>query len=64
MSTKKKDKLIKAAEAAARIIVSLEPQLYYPEINVPLILSLQTDAKGIAGDVKDVFALGFKMVEK
>lgn len=61
MSTKEKDKLIKAAEAAARIIVSLEPQLYYPEINVPLILSLQTDEKGIAGNVRDVFTLVFEM---
>ena len=51
------DKLSKAADAAARVVVRLEPQLEYPDKNKPLYLSLQTDAKGIAGDVRDVLCI-------
>ena len=46
------DKLVKAANAAARVIVRLEPQLEYG--NGSLNLVIQTDAQGIAGDVRDV----------
>ena len=46
------DKLVKAANAAARVIVRLEPQLEYG--NGALTLIIQTDAQGIAGDVRDV----------
>lgn len=46
------DKLVRAANAAARVIIRLEPQLEYG--NGALALSIQTDAQGIAGDVRDV----------
>lgn len=46
-----------AAKAAVRIIERLEPQLRNPGDNIPLILALQTDAKGIAGDVRDVLCI-------
>ena len=46
------DKLVKAANAAARVILRLEPQLEYG--NGSLTLVIQTDAQGIAGDVRDV----------
>lgn len=52
-----KDNLINAANAAARVIIRLEPQLEYPDRNVPLYLSIQTDAKGAAGDVRDVLCI-------
>jgi hypothetical protein len=52
-----KDKLDKAANAAVRAIIRLEPQLEYPDKNIPLFLSIQTDAKGIAGDVRDVLCI-------
>ena len=46
-----------AAEAAARVIMRLEPQLQHPNNNEPLILSIQEDARGIAGDVRDVLCI-------
>ncbi len=49
--------LMRAARAAARVIVRLEPQLQYPQNNVPLYLSIQADARGIAGDVRDVLCI-------
>lgn len=52
-----KGNIIKAADAAARVIIRLEPQLTYPEGNSPLFLSLQTDAKGQLGDVRDVLCI-------
>ena len=52
-----KQNFIDAANAAVRIIERLEPQLIIPENNIPLILSIQTDAKGIAGDVRDVLCI-------
>ena len=50
-------KLIRAADAATRVIVRLEPQLQHPNKNIPLYLSLQTDAKGESGDVRDVLCI-------
>ena len=47
--------LIRAANAAARVILRLEPQLQYG--NGDLILVIQTDAQGIAGDVRDVVCI-------
>lgn len=47
--------LIRAANAAARVILRLEPQLQYG--NGDLALVIQTDAKGIAGDVRDVVCI-------
>ncbi len=46
-----------AARAAVRIIEKLEPQLYVPNGNEPLYLSLQIDAAGQKGDVRDVLCL-------
>ncbi len=46
------DKLVKAANAAARVILRLEPQLEYGDGSLTLVI--QTDAQGIAGDVRDV----------
>lgn len=47
--------LIRAANAAARVILRLEPQLQYG--NGDLALVIQTDAQGIAGDVRDVVCI-------
>ena len=47
--------LTRAANAAARVILRLEPQLQYG--NGDLTLAIQTDAQGIAGDVRDVVCI-------
>jgi hypothetical protein len=52
-----KHRLTMAADAAARVIIRLEPQLAHPNGNMPLYLSLQTDAQGRAGDVRDVLCI-------
>jgi len=57
MSETAQNELIRAANAAVRVIVRLEPQMQYPETNVPLYISIQTDAQGIAGDVRDVLCV-------
>ena len=49
------DNLVQAANAAARVILRLEPQLQYG--NDDLTLIIQTDAQGIAGDVRDVVCI-------
>lgn len=51
------DKLRQAADAAARVIIRLEPQLQYAQGNSPLYLSIQADATGIYGDVRDVLCI-------
>lgn len=48
-------KLMLAADAASRIILRLEPQLEYGKDKLALVI--QTDAKGIAGDVRDVVCI-------
>lgn len=50
-------KMDKAAQAAVRIIIKLEPQLQHSDNNVPLYLSIQEDAQGMAGDVRDVLCI-------
>ena len=50
-------KLILAADAATRVITRLEPQLEYPDKNIPLYLSIQTDSQGQIGDVRDVLCI-------
>jgi hypothetical protein len=45
------------ADAATRVILRLEPQLTYSQNNVPLYLSIQEDARGIQGDVRDVLCI-------
>ncbi len=57
MSSKSRNELIRAANAAVRVIKRLEPQLEYPQNNTPLYLSLQTDARGVVGDVRDVLCI-------
>lgn len=52
-----KDSLDAAARASVRIIKRLEPQLCEANGNEPLYLSLQVDAAGIKGDVRDVICL-------
>lgn len=49
------EKLVLAADAASRVILRLEPQLEYG--NGTLTLVIQTDAQGIAGDVRDVVCI-------
>lgn len=51
------DKMNLASAAAVRVIVRLEPQLENPQDNIPLFLSIQEDARGIAGDVRDVLCI-------
>lgn len=53
----KNEEMDLAAKAAVRVISRLEPQLQNPNKNEPLFLSLQQDAKGIAGDVRDVLCI-------
>jgi hypothetical protein len=53
----KKYQLDQAATAAARVIVRLEPLLKDSDNNTPLLLSLQGDAKGKVGDVRDVLCM-------
>lgn len=57
MPANRQTELMRAANAAARVIIRLEPQLQYPQNNIPLSLSIQTDAQGIAGDVRDVLCV-------
>lgn len=54
LSEKTVEKMDKAANAAVKIILRLEPQLEQADGNTPLFLQIQEDAKGIAGDVRDV----------
>ena len=54
---KMKDSLDKAAKAAVRVVKRLEPQLWNPENNEPLYLSIQPDSAGIKGDVRDVLCI-------
>lgn len=52
-----KEKLSKSAVEAIRNILRLEPQLENPSDNCPLYLSIQSDAEGQKGDVRDVLAM-------
>lgn len=49
------ENLVLAANAATRVIFRLEPQLQYG--NGELTLTIQADAQGIAGDVRDVVCI-------
>lgn len=51
------DNMRNAANAAFRVIDRLEPQLRYSQNNIPLCLTIQSDAEGMAGDVRDVVCL-------
>jgi len=52
-----KVKMDLAASAAVRSIINLEPQLQTTSEICPLHLSIQEDARGIAGDVRDIICL-------
>lgn len=54
LEIKEAENMDEAAKAAAKIIIRLEPQLEQANGNTPLHLAIQEDAKGIAGDVRDV----------
>ena len=56
MSEAEQAELDAAVDAATRVITRLEPQLH-AQTNVPLILAIQTDAQGMAGDVRDVICI-------
>ena len=49
------ENLVCAANAAARVVVRLEPQLEYGKGEITLVI--QTDAQGIGGDVRDVVCI-------
>jgi hypothetical protein len=57
VSDELRTKLIKAANAATRTVIQLEPQLVYPSKNKPLFLSIQADSKGQYGDVRDIVCI-------
>ena len=57
VSVAKQSNLMEAAQAAIRTIEALEPRLQYPDGDSPLVLSLQSDAAGVAGDVRDVMCI-------
>jgi hypothetical protein len=57
MDDEMKNTLDKAALAAVRVIRRLEPQIKEANGNEPLYLSLQPDAVGILGDVRDVLCV-------
>ena len=52
-----RESLDKAAYAAVRVVKRLEPQLWNPNGNEPLYLSIQADSAGMRGDVRDVVCL-------
>jgi len=47
----------RAAAAAVRVLVRLEPQLVNPQANIPLVLSIAPDVRGQRGDVRDILAV-------
>ena len=53
----KKEDFDDGARAAVRILDRLEPRLRYGDGGAPLVLSLQSDAAGVAGDVRDVLCV-------
>ena len=57
MSEDMKSLLDAAARASVRIIKRLEPRLVESNGNEPLFLSLQADAAGIKGDVRDMLCI-------
>ena len=55
--TELKTSIVGAANAATRVIIRLEPRLSNPDGDSPLYLSLQSDAAGQKGDVRDVLCI-------
>lgn len=56
-TTEMRNNMDLGADAATRVIMRLEPQITTSHNNVPLYLSIQEDAMGIAGDVRDVLCI-------
>ena len=52
-----KNKMDLAARAAVKMVLKMEPVLKHPQDDSPLYLSIQEDARGIAGDVRDVVCI-------
>lgn len=46
-----------AGKAATKVLLRMEPQLENPCGNIPLFLSIQEDAAGIEGDVRDILTI-------
>lgn len=57
---KQKKDLDCASKGAVKILMGLEPQLVYPAKNKPLTLSIQADAEGMKGDVRDVLCIRYQ----
>lgn len=57
LSEKDKNDYSSAARRGIEIIAPLEPNLEFPDINEPLILSIQPDKQGQKGDVRDVLCI-------
>lgn len=55
----KQTDLLAGAQAAVRVLNRLEPRLTYPNKSVPLFLSLQADARGQVGDVRDILCVRY-----
>lgn len=62
LSSSEKEKYLLAAETAIKIILPLEPKLINDDDDVPLLLSISSDAiaKGCEGDVRDIICIRFK----
>ena len=56
-SEERRNNMDLGADAATRVILRLEPQRTTPLSNVPLFLSIQEDARGQQGDVRDVLCI-------
>lgn len=54
MTSDRQELLNKAAKAAVNTLKRLEPRLEHDDSSEPLIIGIQEDAKGQAGDVRDV----------
>lgn len=57
LTESEKEEHLLAALRGVEIITPLEPNLAFPDINEPLILSIQSDKKGQKGDVRDVLCV-------
>lgn len=57
LSETEKTDYILAAKRGVEIIAPLEPNLEFPDIKEPLILSIQPDKQGQKGDVRDVLCI-------
>lgn len=54
ISKEEQERILNAARAGIRLLLRYEPQLMHPNGNEPLIVELESDKRGQAGDVRDV----------